>query len=170
MAFLKDTFGSIKNLFEKGNVKEAQKKMMEAVNNMTADDNVTPEELAEMNRLQTELGISNEDMADIKLKVLENMIDKISKDGNISPEEITVFNQLKESLGVDMKLDLDSNSDKEFVKEKMGEMKNFLVGVKNKGLTLGGKFLDKTKVAAKDLFNKENTQHDADLTEPKKPE
>ncbi len=137
---------SVKSLLQSDDKKEAVKKVTEALNKALEDNTITPEELAEVQKLQKDLNLTDADLADIKIKILDNMLEKISADGKIDDAEVKLFNEIKASLGVEMKLELKRD---EFTKEELmkhlGEAKDFLVKVKDKSVVLGGSVIDKAK-------------------------
>ena len=141
-----DLLNKIKSTFSGGANDEAIKKLTEALDK-AIEDGVTPEEIAEVQKLQKELGLSDEVMKDVQIKVMEKLIDKINADGSITEEEIRIFNQLKQSLGVDIKLELDKDFSisKEDVQKGLLDVKNFLVKVKDKTVEASGKVVDSTK-------------------------
>jgi len=143
----KNLLSSVKGMLQSDEKETAIKKLTEALNAAAADNSVTAEEMAELQKLQKELGISEEEFADAKIKLLDGLMDKINADGSISEEEIKLFNQLKLGLAVEMKMELgeDDSISKEDIVDGLSKMKGFLLKVKDKTVELGGKVVDKTK-------------------------
>jgi hypothetical protein len=141
-----NVLNSVKSLMKSGDKKEAINKLKEALSKAALDNALTVEELAEVQKLQKELNITEEEMHDIKIDLLEILMEKISADGIISEEEIKVFNQMKTSLGVDLKIELDKEGiTKEDLKKGFEEVKGFLSKLKKKTIEIGDKVYDKTK-------------------------
>jgi len=167
MAFLKNLVSNVKGLFQDGKEKEARQKMLDVITNYSADGVITSEEYEELVKLQTELKIEDEDMIELKLKVLETIMDKIDEDGQITVEEIKLFNDIKSGLKVDVKVELDDNQDQEFLKKGMLQVKELFVKVKNKTVKYADIVVDKTKEVAGKVFNKdEEKKEDTTQTPP----
>ncbi len=144
----------VTSLLHDGKKNEAIEQLQNALSTALADNSITPQELEEVLKLQKSLGISDADMADAKLKVLNNLVEKINADGKISDEEIVMFNTIKASLGVDIPSELkmqeeDLLSKANFMKS-VEFMKNVLHKVKDESVTLGGSILNKAKDLIKD--------------------
>ena len=165
----KNLLTSVKSLLHNEGKETAIKKITELLNNSLADNTITPDELAELHKVQTELGLTDADMADVKLKIVDTLMDKINADGKVSEDEVKMFNDLKTNLGVDAKVELSSGQliSKDDILKGLDQVKGFLVKVKNKTVEVGTKVVNE----AKELTNKtevktENTTPPVDTTTP----
>ena len=148
----------VTSLLQDGNKKEAIEHLQNALSSALADNSISPQELADVLKLQKDLGISDADMSDVKLKVLDNLIEKINADGKISNDEILMFNTIKANLGVDIPSELQLHNNDLLSKanfEKGVEfMKNYLHKMKDESISLGSSILNKAKDIVKDKDNK----------------
>jgi hypothetical protein len=145
----KNLLEKVQTLIKSGNNNEAVEKLQEALNAALADNVLTPEELQEVMKLQTELGVSDADMADIKLKVLDNLTDKLNSDGKIDEAEIQLFNTIKASLGINIETELGLKEKEIFTKENFHKgldfLKTSLIKVKNQSVNISGSLINKAK-------------------------
>jgi hypothetical protein len=152
---LSNLLGNFKSLLQSDEKKEAVKKITEAINKSVADNQIGAGELAEIQKLQKDLSISDEEMANIKIKILENLIEKINSDGVIGEDEIKTFNQVKAGLGVDMKIEINkSGISKEDIQKSLLDVKSFLIKVKDKTVQIGGEVIDKTTKISGEVIDK----------------
>lgn len=157
----------VTSMLQSGNKNEAIEQLQTALNAALADNSISPEELQQVLKLQKDLGVSDADMADVKLKVLNSLIEKINADGKIADDEIAIFNTVKTSLGVEIPGELQLHEDDLLSKANflkgVEHMKNFLHKVKDESVSLGGSIINKAKDLIKD---KEKPKDDSTSVKP----
>jgi hypothetical protein len=148
----------VTTLLQSGNKNEAIEQLQSALNDALADNSISPQELDEVLKLQKSLGISDADMADVKLKVLNNLAEKINADGKVAEDEMTMFNTIKSSLGVEIPSELQLHEDDLLSKanflKSVEFMKKVLHKVKDESVSLGGSIINKAKDLLKDKEDK----------------
>ena len=148
----------VTSMLQSGNKNEAIEQLQTALNAALADNSITPQELDEVLKLQKTLGISDSDMADVKLKVLNNLTEKINADGKVSDDELSMFNTIKTSLGVEIPSELQLHKDDLLSKanflKSVDFMKNVLHKVKEESVSIGGSIINKAKDLMKDKDEK----------------
>ena len=80
---------------------DAKEKLFKAVNDACADGVLTADEMAEVQKLQGALKISDADMKEIKVRVLQTLFEKISADNVVTAEEKKLYEEVK--AGLDLK-------------------------------------------------------------------
>lgn len=156
-------FSDVKNLFDGGKKEEAKKALMDAFDKAAADGDITAEEMAEINKMQKELGVKDEEFNAIKVKVLESLLAKITKDGVISDEEQKLFNEIKGDLAI-KEIDEEANkpenkNNPDFLKKSIGVLMNVYGKAKNGTLKGVNYMSDKIKGALSDKDKNKDEQN-----------
>ncbi len=131
---LKSIFGSVKELLNKGDKEEARKKLFDAVNKAAEDGVITLEEYQEIEQMQEDLHLSEEEFYEVKIKVLENMMERLQKDGTVTDMEMEIFEDVKSRLNIKAPTEIPEDDDKKagFLKEQSQVLLGHLYRAKEK--------------------------------------
>jgi hypothetical protein len=107
MSFFADILQKVRLFFNQnptsstsGSVENLRKELLEAAQQAASDGIITPQEMQMLLNLKDRLGLSEEDLEDVKYEVLTQQIEQVLEDGVVSDEELSFIESLFEGLAL----------------------------------------------------------------------
>lgn len=80
------------------NIEQAKDKIIQALFDAAADGDISLTEMAEVKGMQKILGISDAQLAEMKLKVLNQLAQKVTSDNQVSDNEMQIILEIEKDL------------------------------------------------------------------------
>lgn len=105
MSFLTSIISSIKasssnKAYDQMQAREMHDKVIDAVKQASADNEITAEEITEIEALMDTLNISSSEMNAMKEEVLENLVKHILEDNKVTEQELKLLEVVQKGLKV----------------------------------------------------------------------
>lgn len=133
MSILKDALASIRKAYlsltgskeeNEENLSKQRTQLFEAIKKASEDGTITTEEMEEVAQMQKFLDITDEVMAEVKIKVLKDIIQKVLADNVVTKEEVSLIQEVGRGLQL-------SEKDLEKLKPDMDKVEELYVKQQN---------------------------------------